>query len=52
MSRPQMEVPEKQKNSEVYDFMLHWYTYSLIQPHLSAPNPPKVMLSTSAVLHL
>jgi len=26
--------------------------YSLIQPHLSAPNPPKVMLSTSAVLHL
>ena len=25
---------------------------SFIQPHLSAPNPPKVMLSTSAVLHL
>ena len=26
--------------------------YSLTQPHLSAPNPPKVMLSKSAVLHL
>jgi hypothetical protein len=43
-----------QKNKKILKCMtVHvMLVYSLIQPHLSAPNPPKVMLSMSAVLHL